>query len=1195
MTLQIIQTLNSQSDGSWLWSVWIDGEQKELDTVESVRYTLDSSYNNPIRTETDRNSNFRLNEKAYKAFTIYAKITYRGGREEHLQHDLTFAKISVKSESQQSADETWDLQLSLEGNAAELDKIQSVGYNVDYNVDNNVIYKLTSLKKKTKRNQKSGFKSGFKIKDNKSSIITALVDVKFSDKRSFRIEKTLQLWETKREENKEIVKKANELFNSPSSAIIVDQGVSPVSIGLETKGEEITSITDKPITASTPEIAAIETPPALATALTEPSETSAKTTTELPQASSTPPTLMENIQSTVTNLFNYFKKSASPAASSEAAYDITRLLENPLFPSSIEQLRQYVGALKGAHDFALARKLLNVVLQAQVPKWLEQKIWIKQQLALCTYKDKETPPYKRLDEALLHLEEIGLRNPDNKNSETLALGGAIYKRKWRNSGQLEHLHEALFFYLEAYKRNPEQDMGYAGVNAAFILDLLADRLKIIAARSGSKVGEAERLQQEATELRRRMATEIPLLAAKRNATAPAEDYLDRQFWYQVTMAEIHFGLKNYEEAGLWLAKANALNAKEWERETLFNQLTHIARLQGIVCPGESDPQSDWHPAWQALSHILGEHTGRALANGRGKVGLAMSGGGFRASLFHLGVLARLAEMDVLRGVEVLSTVSGGSILGAYYYLEVQNLLQTKSDTELTREDYIALVGRVREQFLEGVQKNIRMRAFSDFRNNLRMLFTKNYTRSHRLGELYESELYGRVKDGHAEGAPRSMSELSIQPKGESDQQSFNPNFSNWRRRAKAPVLLLNSTSLNSGHNWQFTAHWMGEPPGLVGGEIDVNQRYRRVYYKQAPTDDLKKYRLGHAVAASACVPGLFEPLSIDGLFEGRTLRLVDGGVHDNQGVAGLLDEGCTLILCSDACGQMGDLFAPSDDPGTVLLRTTSLLQDRVRESEYLDLRTRLDSRALEGLFFVHTKKELGSVPLDWIGCQDPQSPMPPRDHLTSYDVALDLQEKIAAIRTDLDAFSEVEAYALMASGYLMTKREFNLLQEQHQKAGNPGTWGGYYIDAPSGEWPFRALEPLLKSKPGADKQRTDLEAQLKAASKTFFKTWNLTPVLKLMVVILGVVVILDIDNILIGFQMFANNRLSVGGLIVSFVIFVIVLFFPAFKWLFPQEEGRNSVIKIAISLLGYILSKAHLRIIDRLFLARGKLERLLKL
>ena len=30
------------------------------------------------------------------------------------------------------------------------------------------------------------------------------------------------------------------------------------------------------------------------------------------------------------------------------------------------------------------------------------------------------------------------------------------------------------------------------------------------------------------------------------------------------------------------------------------------------------------------------------------LGLALSGGGFRASLFHIGVLARLAELDLLR-------------------------------------------------------------------------------------------------------------------------------------------------------------------------------------------------------------------------------------------------------------------------------------------------------------------------------------------------------------------------------------------------------------------------------------------------------------------------------------------------------------------------------------------------------------------
>jgi NTE family protein len=54
--------------------------------------------------------------------------------------------------------------------------------------------------------------------------------------------------------------------------------------------------------------------------------------------------------------------------------------------------------------------------------------------------------------------------------------------------------------------------------------------------------------------------------------------------------------------------------------------------------------------------------------GRTKLGLALAGGGFRASLFHVGVLRELARRGLLGKVEVLSTVSGGSIVGALYYL-----------------------------------------------------------------------------------------------------------------------------------------------------------------------------------------------------------------------------------------------------------------------------------------------------------------------------------------------------------------------------------------------------------------------------------------------------------------------------------------------------------------------------------------------
>ena len=44
-----------------------------------------------------------------------------------------------------------------------------------------------------------------------------------------------------------------------------------------------------------------------------------------------------------------------------------------------------------------------------------------------------------------------------------------------------------------------------------------------------------------------------------------------------------------------------------------------------------------------------------------KIALALSGGGFRATVFHLGVLARLAEENHLEDVTFLSTVSGGSL------------------------------------------------------------------------------------------------------------------------------------------------------------------------------------------------------------------------------------------------------------------------------------------------------------------------------------------------------------------------------------------------------------------------------------------------------------------------------------------------------------------------------------------------------
>ncbi|HEV3446123.1 MAG TPA: patatin-like phospholipase family protein, partial [Gemmataceae bacterium] len=50
---------------------------------------------------------------------------------------------------------------------------------------------------------------------------------------------------------------------------------------------------------------------------------------------------------------------------------------------------------------------------------------------------------------------------------------------------------------------------------------------------------------------------------------------------------------------------------------------------------------------------------------RSGMALCLSGGGFRAALFHLGAVRRLNELGILSQVTTISSVSGGSILAAH--------------------------------------------------------------------------------------------------------------------------------------------------------------------------------------------------------------------------------------------------------------------------------------------------------------------------------------------------------------------------------------------------------------------------------------------------------------------------------------------------------------------------------------------------
>ncbi len=554
-----------------------------------------------------------------------------------------------------------------------------------------------------------------------------------------------------------------------------------------------------------------------------------------------------------------------------------------------------------------------------------------------------------------------------------------------------------------------------------------------------------------------------------------EDEVDRR-----RKVNLHWQLRSTAEQLVWLADLQIRNIKQGvplsemdkdKRKDIFDIISHTDDCLEILFPG---------------THNLVD-----MRTMNSKMGLALSGGGFRASLYHIGVLASLAEHDMLRHVEVLSCVSGGSILGAYYYLLLRERYNEKTNIVLEHRDYIDIVEKLEREFLEGVQQNIRSRLFSSFVGNIRMLFQKRYTRTHRLAELYEKYLYSKATD--FEG-PIYMDEIKIKPFSR-----FNPKTDNWNRRDKIPMLVLNATTLNTGHNWQFTVTWMGEPPGNIRQDVDVKKRLRRMYYEQAPAK-YKKVRLGLAVGASSCVPALFAPVSMPGLYPGMDVQLVDGGVHDNQGVASVIDQNCNIVVVSDASAQMSDSSTSGTGQIPVLVRSDLIFQERMRESQLLDLKARENATQIRALGLVHLKKDLRQSPVNWTDSDEPsrrvlRPEMPDQEQdLTTYGIPCNVQQALSKIRTDLDSFHDSEAYALMYSAYMQTNKmleeeKFDLIK------------GDKKIQ---GEFMFRKIRPVMEQ----PHRSARLAALLEHSSRVLFKWYHVAPLLKRMVRVLFSLILL---------------------------------------------------------------------------------------
>jgi predicted acylesterase/phospholipase RssA len=885
------------------------------------------------------------------------------------------------------------------------------------------------------------------------------------------------------------------------------------------------------------------------------------------------------------------------------------LLQGPTI--SAKEAYDLAEDLKNCNEFGYARKLFGRIRVAKDYTNLEDKVVkIGQRHALCTYKDTDLAVTDRFKRALEILDEVDrLKCEPFQQQESLGLRGAVYKRMWQVEGQRRDLLRSLAYYLKGFEIGPATDQGYTGINAAFVFDLLAREEAIEAEVTGTRWSVADDYWREGRAIRVKLAKLLPTLPERADSA-----WLKKEWWFFATLAEAMFGIEQFDgaiDALRGFNQENKLGHQEpplevvspWEFETTISQLGTLAELQADIVERLSKVK-DWNPpdgfsgdairdrARDGLRAYLGKYAEGVDRAFGGKLGLALSGGGFRASLFHIGVLARLAEQDILRRVEVLSCVSGGSIIGAHYYLELQHLLETKEDGEIKQKDYVELVKRVEKAFLAGVQTNIRCKVFGDILCNLRMFLQPGYTTTRRLAELYESEIYARIPDEKA-GSPRLLKHLRLEPKGEGSH--FKPKYDNWRRQAKVPELVLNATTLNTGRNWQFTASWMGEPPGRLDAEIGGNYLLRRMYHVEAPhlrdkwrawfrrpfaPLDYQAIRVGEAVAASSCVPGLFEPLVLSDLFDGKRVCLVDGGVYDNQGVASLLEQDCNLMIVSDASGQMEAQDLPSGSRLGVPLRSFSISMARVRQAEFSELDARRRSGLLKGLMFLHLRKDLDAEALDWRECHDPVEashearPAARRGVRTSYKLSKEIQRLLSAIRTDLDSFTEVEAFALMTSGYYQTDVEMSKL---------PGVIATTRTEEP---WRFLSILDLLEDGKGYP----DLKKHLEIGRLIGGKVWRLDPVL---MTIGAVILVAALGGLAWSWWTYqAVTLLTVGSLGVLAGALVLSALFPhvmqivRYKKTF-RDIGLRGLLGVALA-LGF---KFHRRFLDRRFLKLGSLSR----
>ena len=296
----------------------------------------------------------------------------------------------------------------------------------------------------------------------------------------------------------------------------------------------------------------------------------------------------------------------------------------------------------------------------------------------------------------------------------------------------------------------------------------------------------------------------------------------------------------------------------------------------------------------------------------GKVGLALSGGGLpclavphrrarpaggaRPAAPRRSAVLRVRRLDRRRALLPARSAS---------------CCRARRTREITRDDYVDIVQAHRARVPRRRPANLRTRLFAEpAGRTCASMFGPSYT-PHRphLGELFERHLYARVGDGG--DRPRWLNELMHRAAGRRD--GFHPKLDNWRACRQG------ADAAAQRHHAQYRAQLAvhGHLDGRAAAGADTGRRQR------PPAPHVLQGGAAGAPARAGSVMPLRPRRACRALFDPRraaaacirvsTVRLVDGGVHDNQGVAGLLEQECSVVLVSDASGQTNMQAEPSGE------------------------------------------------------------------------------------------------------------------------------------------------------------------------------------------------------------------------------------------------------------------------------------------